>query len=94
MYKVKQESEGPPRRKFKTIFVFSGSNFRKDREFLKATSELGRVLATRKISFVYRGGSLGLKGHVVNSALMGGGKVMGYCPKTFDCKVHLKLYLG
>ena len=61
MSEVKKESEGTSRCRFKTICVFGGSNFGKDREFMKAASEIGTVLAARKINFVYGGGSLGLK---------------------------------
>ena len=61
MSEVKKESEGTSKCRFKTICVFGGSNFGKDREFIKAASKLGRVLATRKTNLVYGGGSLGLK---------------------------------
>ena len=61
MSEVKKESEGTLRCRFKTFCVFGGSNLGKDREFVKAASELGRVLAVRKINLVYGGGSLGLK---------------------------------
>ena len=38
---------------------------------MKVATELGSALAARKISLVYRGGSLGLKGCVASSALTG-----------------------
>ena len=62
--KGKRVSEGPSKRRFKTICVFGGSKLGKDREFVKAATELGTALAARKISLVYGGGSLGLKGCV------------------------------
>ena len=79
--KGKKESEGPSRCRFKTICVFGGSKLGKDRELVKAATELGSALATRKISLVYGGGSLGLKGCVASFALTGGSKVMGIVQK-------------
>ena len=42
------------------ISIFGGSSPWKEKEFLESTNHFGRVLAARKIHFVYRGGSLGL----------------------------------
>ena len=36
-------------RRFKTICVFCGTNFGKDREYLKAAVELGKTLAAQKL---------------------------------------------
>ena len=94
MSEVKKESEGTSRCRFKTICVFGGSNFGKDREFMKAASEIGTVLAARKINFVYGGGSLGLKGCVASSALVGGSKVMGIVLKHLAAKNILSHTLG
>ena len=62
MSEVKKETEGPPRHRYKTIYVFSGSNVGKDREFVKAANELDKVQAARKINLVYGSRSLGLNG--------------------------------
>ena len=86
MSEVKKESEGTSRCRFKTICVFGGSNLGNDREFVKAASELGRVLAARKINIVYRRGSLGLKGCVASFALVGGSKVMEIVLKYLDAQ--------
>ena len=64
MSKVKRKSKGPPRRRFKTIYVFGGTNLRKDKECVKVASELTEE-------------SLGLKGCMENSALTRGSKGMG-----------------
>jgi predicted Rossmann-fold nucleotide-binding protein len=48
--------------KIKNICVFGGSSPGKENEFLVSANHLGRVLAERKIHFVYGGGSLGLMG--------------------------------
>ena len=94
MSEVKKESEGTSRCRFKTICVFGGSNLGKDREFIKAASELGVVLAARKINLVYGGGSLGLKRCVASSALVGGSKVMGIVLKQLATKNILSHTLG
>ena len=39
--------------RIKTICVFCGTNFGKDKEYLKAAIELGKTLAARKIDLVY-----------------------------------------
>ena len=94
MSEVKKESERTSRCRFKTICVFGGSKFGKDGEFIKAASKLGRVLATRKTNLVYGGGSLGLKGCVASSALVGGSKVMGIVLKHLAAKNILSHTLG
>ena len=94
MFEVKKESEGPPRRWFKTIYVFGGSNLKTDREFAKAASELSRVLAATKINLVYGGGSLGLKGCVASSALTEGSKVIGIVLKHLAIKNILSYIMG
>ena len=70
---------------------------------MKAASEIGRVLAARKINLIYGRGSLGLKRCVASFALTRGSKVMGIVlkhlatkninPKAFGCKEYLELYL-
>ena len=44
------------------------------------------MLAARKINLVYGGGSLGLKGCMASSALVGGSKVMGIVLKHVAAK--------
>ena len=51
--KKEKEVENSLRRRFKFICVFSDLKTGKSREFLIATSDLGNVLAARKINMVY-----------------------------------------
>ncbi|XVF33798.1 hypothetical protein REPUB_Repub18cG0002200 [Reevesia pubescens] len=69
--------EGTSVRQIKSVCVFCGSNPGKDEEFVNIGNNLGRVLAERKIHFVYGGGSLGLMGYVATTAHSGGSKVFG-----------------
>ena len=69
--------------KFKTICIFCGTNFGKDKEYLKAAVELGKTLATRKIDLVYGGSSLGLRGSVAVIATVAGSSVLGIILKPW-----------
>jgi cytokinin riboside 5'-monophosphate phosphoribohydrolase len=73
--------EGNSAHQISKICVFCGSQIGKDREFVEAALNLGKVLAERKIHLVYGGGSLGLMGCVSTAAHLGGGQVLGVIPK-------------
>ena len=73
-------------RRFKTICVLCGTNFGKDREYMKAVVELGKTLATRKIDLVYGGGSLRLRGSVVVTASVAGRSILGIMLKPLAAK--------
>ena len=49
-----------PIKQFKNICVLSGFNYGKYKEFIKATVDLGRSIAARKLHMVYGGGDRGL----------------------------------
>jgi predicted Rossmann-fold nucleotide-binding protein len=66
----------------RNICVFSGSNPRKEIEFLESVNHLGQVLAERKIHLVYGGGSLGLMGGVSITVFLGGSQVLGVVSKA------------
>ena len=74
--------EGTSARRFQSICVFCGSRSGKDKEFVEAAHNLGKVLAERKINLIYGGGSLGLMGCVSTSAHIGGSQVLGIIPKV------------
>ena len=64
----------------KNVCVFAGSGTGRRPEYARAASGLGRLLAERKITMVYGGGSTGLMGAVADGALKAGGKVIGVIP--------------
>ena len=62
-----KERKRPPKHRFKSICVFSESDVKREREFIVTVSELGNVLVTKKINFVYGGGIQYFRGNVVIS---------------------------
>ena len=73
-------------RRFKTICVLCGTNFGKDRKYLKIAIELDKTLAARKIDLVYGGGSLGLRGSVAVTATVAGSSVLGIILKPLAAR--------
>jgi uncharacterized protein (TIGR00730 family) len=66
----------------KSVCVFCGSSPGAIPEYLDAASALGQVMAARGITLVYGGASVGVMGAVADSALAGGGKVIGVIPES------------
>ncbi|KAH8929206.1 hypothetical protein BT69DRAFT_1211835 [Atractiella rhizophila] len=66
------------------VCVFCGSNPGKDPAFTEAATQLGTYFASKNITLVYGGGSLGLMGTVSSSCLKAGGVVHGVRPSQFD----------
>ena len=66
--KKKKEKKTPPKHRFQYIYVFGESNVGKEGEFVATVKELGKILAARKIHFMYRGGIQGLRGSATLSA--------------------------
>lgn len=62
------------------ICVFCGSSPGVGEGYLKAATELGRLLAERGIGLVYGGAAIGLMGAVADGALAAGGEVHGVIP--------------
>ena len=63
------------------LAVFCGSKSGLNEDYAKAAAKTGGLLAENNIRLVYGGGSIGLMGIVVESALRRGGKVTGVIPK-------------
>lgn len=63
------------------IVVYCGSVLGAREEYKAAAFALGKVFAAHKITMIYGGGSNGLMGVLANSALSGGGKVIGIIPE-------------
>lgn len=70
----------------KSICVFCGSKAGCDPEYQQSAQELGRLLADRKITLVYGGGSVGLMGIIADAVLDAGGKVIGVIPRQLATK--------
>lgn len=66
--------------KLASVCVFCGSSPGIDPGYRSVAFETGRLLASRGISMVYGGGSVGLMGAVADGALEMGGRVVGVIP--------------
>lgn len=62
------------------VCVFCGSNPGNDPAFGRAADATGRLLASRGITLVYGGGTVGLMGRVADAVLAAGGRVTGVIP--------------
>ena len=63
------------------IAVFCGSKMGNDPIFARHTTQLGRLIAARRLKVVYGGGSAGLMGLLADTALEGGSAVLGIIPE-------------
>jgi uncharacterized protein (TIGR00730 family) len=70
----------------KRLCVFAGSSAGTRTEYHTAASELGQLLASRKIGLVYGGARVGLMGIVADAALAAGGEVIGVIPAGLVAK--------
>jgi uncharacterized protein (TIGR00730 family) len=64
----------------RSVCVFCGSSTPADARYQIAARDVGALLARRKISLVYGGGSVGLMGELADAALDAGGRVVGVIP--------------
>jgi len=69
-----------------SICVFTGSSRGVRPEYLAAATELGSLLAARRIRLVYGGARVGLMGAVADAALASGGQVVGVIPAALVAK--------
>jgi uncharacterized protein (TIGR00730 family) len=67
-----------------TICVYCAASTKIKPEYFEATSRLGKILASAKLSVVFGGGSSGLMGQLADSMLEVGGKIIGVIPQ-FMC---------
>jgi uncharacterized protein (TIGR00730 family) len=65
----------------KRICVYAGSSPGSDTAYRQAATELGRMLAERRISVVYGGASVGLMGALADAVLDADGEVIGVIPE-------------
>ena len=74
--KEEKERKKPLKHKFKSICIFNESNVGRKGAFIATTSEIGNVLASRKINFVYGGGIQDLSGNATISTSMKGSQIL------------------
>ncbi len=70
----------------KQVCVFCGSSSGINSEYVEAARLLGRVLAQRRLTLVYGGGSVGLMGALADAALEAGGEVVGVIPRALQLR--------
>ncbi len=70
----------------KRVCVFCGSSSGINSEYVEAARLLGRVLAQRRLTLVYGGGSVGLMGALADAALEAGGEVVGVIPRALQLR--------
>ena len=69
-------------RQFKNICVLSGFHYGKYKEFVQATTNLGRVIAENKLHLVYGGGDHVLLKLVLKTIFIRGNQVLGIIPQA------------
>jgi TIGR00730 family protein len=66
------------------ICVFCASSNKVDQRYFKATEILATQLVNQNITTIYGGGLAGLMGHLANTILSQGGKVIGVLPRFME----------
>ncbi|PSP16282.1 MAG: TIGR00730 family Rossman fold protein [Cyanobacteria bacterium QS_8_64_29] len=69
-----------------SLCVYAGSGLGERDRYLQVARALGGELAHRGIALIYGGGNIGLMGAMANSALAGGGTVIGIIPQALADK--------
>lgn len=72
----------PSSNPLKTICVFCGLSFGKDKVYAESAAQLGQLLAAKNWGLVYGGGSTGLMGAVARGCATNGGYVHGIIPEA------------
>jgi hypothetical protein len=70
----------------KRVCVFAGSSSGARPEYQRLATQLGSVLAARRVGLVYGGAHVGLMGALADAALAGGGEVIGVIPEGLVAK--------
>jgi uncharacterized protein (TIGR00730 family) len=63
------------------VCVYCASSRQCDPVYHQAAADLGRELASHRVTIVYGGGAAGSMGHLADAALGAGGKVVGILPR-------------
>lgn len=67
--------------KIESLAVFCGSKEGKDPVFIEQARKLGQLMAAKKITLIYGGGSAGIMGVIADAVMENGGHVKGVIPK-------------
>ncbi len=80
----KSKDKKDKKKSIKKITVYAGSSNKCNKDFLKAASELGALLAEKEITTVYGGGKVGLMGNLADAILDNKGKIIGVIPEFLE----------
>jgi len=76
------KQDPPSARQIDRLCVFCGSSTGSRPVYAEAAAQLGRELATARVTLVFGGGRVGLMGILADSALAAGGQVIGVMPRS------------
>jgi uncharacterized protein (TIGR00730 family) len=65
-----------------SLAVFCGSKNGNNKIYVQHAAELGRLFASRSITLIYGGGSVGIMGTIADEVMNNGGKVIGVIPQV------------
>ena len=74
--------------KIKSLAVFCGSRPGNNPIYIKHAKQTGLLLAHKKITLIYGGGSVGIMGAIAGSVMDNGGEVRGVIPKMLADREH------
>ncbi len=77
----------------KTVCVYCGSSDKIGEDYLLSARQMGAVIAERKLTLAYGGGSTGMMGAVADGALEAGGQVVGILPEMFATPALMHTHL-
>lgn len=64
-----------------SVCIFCGSAIGKNPAYARQARNLGKLIAKRHMTLVYGGGNIGMMREIADSALEGGGEVVGVMPR-------------
>lgn len=71
-----------------SLAVFCGSKSGSNPLFMQHATQLGHILAEKKVTLIYGGGNKGIMGTVANAVLEKQGKVVGIIPQLLTDREH------
>lgn len=78
----------------KRLCVFCGASMGRNPAYAEAARSLAKILATKGITLVYGGASVGVMGQLADAALEAGGKVIGVMPQELVNREVSHLHLS
>lgn len=68
----------------KNILIYCGSSAGYNEIYRQTATEIGQILAKKKLTLIYGGGSVGLMGITADAVLNNGGEVIGIIPSFME----------